>query len=141
MKPKSSILNGVLLFIGGLAFLSGSAYIINDRLAFLSNSSKAEATIIDQESRRGRDKTTYYPVISFQDDNGQTITFTSEVGSSSQFDYVKGDKVNVRYNQEKPQNAKISSFLVLWGLPASLLVLSFVLLVVGGKIIFLLLKK
>lgn len=75
-------------------------------------------------------------MISFQAEDGNTYTFSSETGSSGALDFNKGDKLMVRYFAEKPQMAKVDSFIELWGLPMALLSAGIVILLSGGGVIY-----
>lgn len=120
MKKKSELLTEIAFFIGGLALFGAGVYFLNDKMEFFNHSIQAEGTVVDIESRKGS-KTKYYPVISFQAVDGNTYTFSPDTGTSSSFDYTKGEKLMIKYKEETPQMAKIDSFKERWGLPLALM--------------------
>jgi hypothetical protein len=136
MKERSKLLKGVGLFFLGIILLVIGVYLLKNKMEFLNNSVQVVGTIIDVESSRSNSTTYYYPVISFHTLDGTTYTFSSETGSSAAFDINKGDKISVRYTEENPQNAKVDSFMELWGLPLALLLAAIVLLLVGAGIVY-----
>lgn len=131
MKITSDLLTGVALFILGIALSAGGVYFLKEKMEFFNHSTSAEGVVVDIESTTGR-KTTYYPVISFQAMDGNTYTFSPETGTSSAFDFNKGDKLKIKYKKENPQMAKIDNFKERWGLPLALLVAGIVILLSGG---------
>lgn len=56
----------------------------------------------------------YYPVVEFETERGETISFVSPSGRSERI-YRTGEQVGVRYLPSEPNNAKIKSFLGTWG--------------------------
>ena len=136
MKKTSELLSGVVLCIAGIALSGGGVYFLKDKIEFFNHSIQAEGVIIDVESSRHRSTTYYHPVISFQALDGNTYTFSSETGTSAAFDFNKGDKLMVRYMEEKPQLAKVDSVMELWGLPLALLLAGIVILLSGGGIVY-----
>lgn len=136
MKKISESLTGVVLFILGMALLVGGIYLLKDKVAFFNNSIQTEGTIVDVESSTRKNNTYYHPVISFQALDGNTYTILSETGTTSAFDYTKGDKLMVRYIEENPQMAKQDSLMGLWGLPMALLVAGIVILLAGGSTVY-----
>jgi len=135
MKKTSELLTGVLLCIAGIALSSGAVYFLKQKMEFYDHATQAEGVVVDIESIKGN-KTTYYPVISFQALDGKTYTFTPETGTSSAFDFNKGDKLMIKYKEETPQMAKIDSFKERWGLPLALLVAGIVILLSGGGTVY-----
>jgi hypothetical protein len=121
MKRTSEILTETAILIGGLALIGAGIYFLKGKMAFFNNSLQVEGVVIDIESQAGK-KTMYYPVIAFQTLDGNDYTFVPETGTSSSFDYTKGEKVMINYSKENPQMAKIDSFKERWGLPLALLV-------------------
>ncbi|MEQ6118180.1 DUF3592 domain-containing protein [Reichenbachiella sp. MALMAid0571] len=122
MKKASELLTGIAVVFLGIALFGTGAYFLQEKMGFYTQSTQAEGIVIDIESRRHRSTTYYHPLISFESEDGNTYTFSSETGTSSGFDFNKGDKLMIRYIKEDPQMAKVDSFIELWGLPAALLV-------------------
>jgi hypothetical protein len=131
MTKKSELLSGLVLFIAGLALSGGGVYFLKEKMEFFNKSVQVEGEVVEIESIRGN-KTLYYPVITFQDLEGNTHTFTADTGASSSFDYTRGEKIMINYMKENPQIAKINSFKERWGLPLALMVAGIVILLSGG---------
>ena len=58
----------------------------------------------------------YHPVVSFRTSAGAEITFTDQVGSYPA-EYAVGDAVDVRYQPETPQEARVYRWINLWFSP------------------------
>lgn len=114
MKNKVNTKNLIFLFIVGILILSGDFFLIKNNISFLRNSEKTEGIVTDILKESSSDGTTYRPEISFIDSRGENIIFSSSVSSSTST-YRKGEIVPVLYQKNNSSNAKINSFLTLWG--------------------------
>ncbi len=97
----------------GLGMLFGAFLLFNGTNSFLSEATRAEGTVVDLVRSRSSDSTTYAPVVTFMNQQGQDIEFVSSV-SSNPPSYSIGEKVTVLYRPGEPQNAKIDGFFSLW---------------------------
>ena len=79
--------------------------------------------------RRNIDPAKAY-VITFQTQIGDTVIFTTDVGSGMDW-YETGDEVTVIYYQDQPEQAKLRSFASLYLGPCLLIVLGLVFVFVG----------
>lgn len=52
------------------------------------------------------EQTEFIPVIAFKDINGETITFTSDHHTTDAAEFMVGDKVEVKYPLENPNNCQ-----------------------------------
>ena len=118
MKIKSGLFTDIGFFIFGFIFFAAGIYSLNEKMEFFKHTIEAEGTIIDIESRSGKN-VTYHPVVTFQAKNGNSYTFTS---TSSSNDFTKGQKLKIMYKEENPQMARINSFKERWGLPLAFLI-------------------
>jgi Protein of unknown function (DUF3592) len=87
-----------------------------------------------QLERDGMDGTEYYfPVVSFEDENGQAHRFTSTSGvlSFRSRRPSAGKTVAIIYSRENPAQAIIASFIGTWGAPLTSAVLGGVALLVS----------
>jgi hypothetical protein len=98
-----AILTGSVMFLIGLFILFGT-------LSFLSGTVTAQGTIIRCV---WAGKSGYRPVVNFQTQTGQSITFSSPSPDSCH----QGDTVTVRYHADDPQYALIDSFFGTWWPP------------------------
>jgi Protein of unknown function (DUF3592) len=82
---------------------------------FVATAERTEGTVIDlSRSEDSEGSVTYSPVVRFTAD-GRTIQFTSSSGSSSPPSV--GDRVEVLYDPDDPDDARLSGFLDLWLFP------------------------
>lgn len=114
--------------IVGIALLLGALFSYKNASDFLKDVVSATGTVVDFERKRGADSITYSPVVRFLSREGQTIEFTSSVGSSRPAYSVK-DRVEVLYSSLNVQKVKINSFFELWGA-------FLIMLVMGGAFLF-----
>lgn len=122
-----TIIAGILLFFSASNFVT-TIKLINDSVA-------SEGTLIGYHEtkyvKNDKYKTatySYYPVVKFKTVTGQSITFTGNIGESIRGSLPQEDStdkvVPVIYPQSNPQNARINSFLTLFGKPVVLLLFS-----------------
>ena len=101
----------VCLALGvGLLLASAATFVHTKR--FVAGAERATGTVIDLSVDFSSDGTVYYPVVRFTTAEGRTVEFRSSSGSSSQPDV--GDRVDVLYDPDDPQDAQLSGFFDLW---------------------------
>ena len=129
---KKTLIGGIIFFIIGAGVLIGDSYIIKNTLSFLNNSEKTEGIVTDIVQSRSSDSGNYMysPEVSFVDNSGKTISFTSNI-SSSVPTYRIGEKIPVIYNKENSQEAKINTLFQLWFGPALMTVLGIIFFLIG----------
>ena len=98
----------------GIGMLIGAFFWYNSSSEFSEKSVRAEGTVVELVVNRSRDSRTYSPVVQFVNEAGKKIEFKSRTGSNPP-DYSRGEKVEVLYLPENPEEAKINSFFALWG--------------------------
>lgn len=131
MSKTKTLLVGIIFLLIGVGILTGDFFVIKSTMTFLSNSEKAEGSVIDIVKSRSSDGDYMYrPEISFIDTTGQTITFTSSI-SSSMPSYQVGEKVSVLYDKSNSQSAKINTFFQLWFGPIIMTVLGVIFFLTG----------
>jgi len=84
--------------------------------------------------------TTYAPVVRFTAQNGQSIEFLSDSGTSSPA-YSIGQTVEVLYLSSSPEKARINDFSSLWMWPFIVAGIGLVFLALGGGIIMVAKRK
>jgi hypothetical protein len=105
--PRVCLALGVVLLVG-----SAIAFVHTKR--FVSGSERATGTVIDLSSRTDSDGTVvYHPIVRFTTAEGRTVQFVSGSGSSPAAQ-SEGDSVEVLYDPDDPQDAKLSGFFDLW---------------------------
>jgi len=103
-----------LFLILGIGLLTGSLLIYRSTSSFLAEATHAEGTVVKLMESHSDNSTTYRPVVCFSDLNGNETVFVSSTGSYPP-SYTKGEKVDVLYPKNRPQNAIINSFFSIWG--------------------------
>lgn len=108
-----SIMNYIVNLIG-IGLLGGAYYLYQSTQDFLGTALSAQGTVVELVRSRSRDSTTYAPVVNFTTNEGKTISFTSTT-SSNPPSYTEGETVQVFYQADRPEAAKINGFFSLWG--------------------------
>jgi uncharacterized protein YneF (UPF0154 family) len=106
---------GWVFALVGLGLLTAGAMVYLHTERFIARASEAEGAVVELE-RRG---SVYHPVVSFNAQDGKSVTFASSIGSSPP-SYRKGEKVRVLYDPVNPQEARIEGIFSLW-LPVMIL--------------------
>ncbi len=114
----------------GLGLGGGGLYWANNTRAFIDRTEEAPGTVVAVQLSGDY----YHPVVQFNTAAGQSRIFRSSVGSRPST-YDVGESVTVVYDPSRPTEARIRSFLSLWGGPAGLGGLGTVFFLVGGGIL------
>lgn len=114
----------------GLGLLGGSAWIARKTRAFLSTAWNADGTVVALQRGRGRMRNSMFPVVQFSTITGEEVKFMGGVGTNLGA-WPVGQRVTVRYDPQKPDNARIQSRVQIWFLPALLGFLGVIFTVVG----------
>lgn len=120
-------MNGKAIVFGVVAVVAWAAalWFAFDAFQFQSQSATATGTVVEIEERTStrrsgsgtrRRTTSYYPTITFQTAEGQSVEFESSTSVDSDVDV--GDAIPIRYNRATPSEARLDSFGGMWGLPA-----------------------
>ena len=97
----------------------GAAFAVNTHF-FLQRAIPGKGTIVKLIERRSDDGDTLYaPVFTFTDAKGKSHKVFSSVASFPPIGDV-GDEIDVLYDQNYPEEAKINRFFNLWGVSAVL---------------------
>ncbi|KPI10207.1 Protein of unknown function DUF3592 [Actinobacteria bacterium OK074] len=120
--PFGAISFGTLFFVIGL-ILAGVS------VSFLTDAERARGTVVDLEWRNSSSSSGYrkgtgsgshepsaYPVVEFTAADGTSTTFRDSTGSNPPA-YERGERVEVLYRADSPEDARINGFLSLWLLP------------------------
>jgi hypothetical protein len=125
------VVGAVLLFLGIRNFVRTRR--------FVSRASSATGTVTEVRTRTStshtgdgpRMRTYRYPVVRFQSQDGRTVEFESETGTSS-FSQGPGEQVEVIYDPLRPEEARIKSFMMLWFVPLIFSVVGFFMFAFGA---------
>jgi hypothetical protein len=122
----------------GSVFLVVGLILAGVSVSFLADAERARGTVVALEWRnddsgasrktRENDKPAAYPVVEFTSADGTPRTFRSSTGSNPP-SYEKGERVEVLYRADSPEDARINGFASLWLLP---LIFGGIGLVIGG---------
>ena len=120
LLPKNTVkrLNAGILVIGGLALICVGVWFGVANFRFVQEAQRAPGEVVKIVAERGaRGMKLYHPVVRFQAAGGGTdILFKAKPGLwPSPFD--AGDEVEVAYDPDDPEGARIVSFWMLWFLP------------------------
>lgn len=105
----------LLLFLVAIGLFAAAVYNVIDNAIFFSHSVATSGTIIgfDEYYKGPKHNSSYTPIIRFNTAQGQTIVFTSTIGTDSKMN----DTVKVYYNSTDPQEARLDSVAGFWVLP------------------------
>jgi hypothetical protein len=115
VNPQRLLYWAPRLFAGiGVLLLAVAAVTAFLTFRFVAGSDRADGTVVDLvESYDSEDDTTsYYPVVRFETADGRAVRFESGVSTSDDV----GDGVEVLYDPDDPDDAKLAGFFNLWGL-------------------------
>jgi Protein of unknown function (DUF3592) len=110
----------------GTLFLVIGLILAGVSVSFLADAERARGTVVSLEWRRDssggfrqkrvNDQPMAYPVVEFTSVDGTRRTFRDSSGSQPPA-YQEGERVEVLYRADSPQDARINGFLSLWLLP------------------------
>lgn len=101
---------GLPFMLFGLVFAGiGGWFYWSDR-ELANSGTHTQGTVVDLQSSRNSDgDMTYKPVVEFSDRNGTRFQFVERIASSPP-SFSRGEKVDLIYDPEDPENAMIDSF-------------------------------
>ena len=118
------IVFGVIGF--GALFLVVGVILAGVSVSFLADAERARGTVVALEwrddhrgssrHRRAEDQPVAYPVVEFTSADGTPRTFRNTTGSNPP-SYEEGERVEVLYRADSPDDARINGFASLWLLP------------------------
>jgi hypothetical protein len=129
-KKKWKMVYSILLTTG-IIFLIISIIVFKNNLDLIKSGSKTTATVIDLQKSLASNSSDLTPIFKFTTTTGQEITFKG-FGASSPPAFNIGEKVNIVYSPDKPDNAKVLTYFGMFGLSILLICLSIPMIVIGG---------
>lgn len=120
----------VFCIIGSL-LLVGAGFAAANSYSFKNSAIKVAGTVFELERQRSDDSFVYYPLVRFITSQGELVEFRSDVGSNPSA-YHRGETVQLLYPADKPEHARINSFLSLWGLSAFLGAFGLIFMLIGS---------
>ncbi|WP_051095249.1 DUF3592 domain-containing protein [Streptomyces sp. LaPpAH-108] len=110
----------------GVLFLGIGAAVAGVSVSYLASAERAQGTVVALEWRDGHSSgvsrhrrssgPSAYPVVAFTTKDGERRTFRSDAGSNPPA-YEEGERVEILYRADSPEDARINGFLSLWLLP------------------------
>ncbi|MEU0842192.1 DUF3592 domain-containing protein [Streptomyces sp. NPDC005962] len=110
----------------GAVFLAIGLFLAGESVLFQADAERARGTVVALEWRnetsgasykkKGNDKPMAYPVVEFASAGGTPRTFRSSTGANPP-SYEEGERVEVLYRADSPQDARIDGFASLWLMP------------------------
>jgi Protein of unknown function (DUF3592) len=125
----------LLSVVGAVFLVLGIRNLVRTR-RFVGRALSATGTVTDVKNRRSTSHSSEgsrirrYPVVRFQTQEGRTVEFESETGTSS-FSQGPGEQVEVLYDPLRPEEARIKTFIMLWFAPLIFSVLGLFMFVFG----------
>jgi hypothetical protein len=121
----------VFLYTIGLVFSALAAYYYLDSRHFVEQASHAAGVVVTaRESAPYR----FWTRVAFKTRTGVDVMFESKSPSRGSPRYPIGTRLEVLYNENDPSNARIDSFVDLWGLELSFAGIGLVFLVIGTAV-------
>jgi hypothetical protein len=124
-------MKNVFVLLAGLTSLTFGIYLFQSRLSFIYQATKTEGVITEIESRRTSSKTYYYPIVSYQDVEGDQQTMHFDLGTTGGFDYSVGETITILYIPDEPDSAKVWVFWEMWGVPSVLSGVGIIFILIG----------
>jgi type II secretory pathway pseudopilin PulG len=131
MQPQTI---GIVFAIVGVVMLVIAVVVFSRTRRFLATALSAQGTVIEmiertRRDREGRTSTVWAPRVQFSV-SGQTIEFESKVGSSPPR-YKEGQAIEVKYDPQDPNNARVAAASSMWLVPALVGGIGVIFLIVG----------
>ncbi len=132
-KPKKAPFRNTIRILSVVAIFSVAVaiYAFYNLSTFVAQAERAKGTIVGFEKQRK----VFKPVITFRTAEGDSVTFTTVMGSEDTMLVKTGSKVKVLYYPEAPENAVLESERELWFPPAMILLFGV------GPLIFILILR
>ena len=130
-----------LILVVGIPFAIVSVFEFKNTLNLLSNSRKTFGRIIDiEEEKRRNGGYMYSPVIKYKSVTGDEYIYDSNT-KTGYTSYKIGQEIELIYDKNNPQNARVNSFLDIWFLTIIMGVGGWASTIGGTILLFFTLKK
>lgn len=127
----ASFFTFAIFLAAGVVFLGIFIVMTSNNINFLNKSSISKGIVVDFERQTSsKGKSSYYPVVEYKTLKGETVRFTENLSTS--FSPQINSVVEVVYNSENPNEAKINSFAYLWFGPSILAFMAVIFISIGG---------
>lgn len=107
---------GLVFFGIGIILLAVAVVTGISARNFVNSAEGATGVVIDNDTSRDEDgDITYFPIIRFLTQDGEDITFRSDIGTGNE--RTLGSSVDVLYKTDDPSDALLDGFVEKWFLP------------------------
>lgn len=128
-------LTSLILFAISLLLLMAGLIFFITTVGFLQTAVRTNGVVVQMDNTTTNNGTTYYPVIRFQESDGASLQFESNVGSNPPI-YSVNQNVTVLYNPQKPSDYRIDDFISLWLTPIIFGFIGVVFLIISAALFF-----
>jgi hypothetical protein len=122
------------LYTIGLVFSAMAGYFYLDSRHFVSKALHADGVVV---AVREGSPYQFWTIVAFKTGSGVPATFESKSPSRVSPRFPIGTRLDVLYNEHEPSNARINSFVDLWGLEFGFAVMGLVFLAIGSAMLLL----
>jgi hypothetical protein len=119
--------------LGVLMMVAGATVVLRARREAASRVS-AWGVVSALQPRAGLRGSIHCPVVQFQTETGELVTFQSAVGGQPPLHSI-GQRVAVYYARDEPQSAELEAPAVLWLVPAGMFAIGLVFAAVGTAMV------
>jgi hypothetical protein len=133
-KKKWKMVYSILLITGVILFIA-STIVFKKSLALIKAGNKTTATVIDLQRGLENHSSDLTPIFKFTTTTGEEITFKG-FGASSPPAYDIGETVNIVYDIDKPNNAKVLSYFGAFGLSIILAAIALPMILISAGYFF-----
>jgi hypothetical protein len=122
------------LYTIGLVLSAIAGYFYLDSRHFVSKASHADGAVV---AVREGVPYQFWTIVAFKTGSGVPATFESKSPSRVSPRFPLGTRLDVLYDEHEPSNARINSFVDLWGLAFCFAVIGLVFLALGSAVVLL----
>jgi Protein of unknown function (DUF3592) len=124
----------VFLYTMGLGLCAIAAYFGADTWRFVDKASHADGTVV--ALKKGTFSQTW-PIVAFETESGTRIRFQGNKPSRPSPRFPIGTRLDILYDEREPSNARINTFIDMWGLTLVFGIIGLMFLALGTAVLFL----
>ncbi|RYY52108.1 MAG: DUF3592 domain-containing protein [Chitinophagaceae bacterium] len=117
--------------IVGIILLAASLFLFRQSLAFIKQSERATATVIELESITDNDGTTFKPIFRFKTSLNQEVHYR-HISSTAPPSWKIGETAIVAYDPGNPEACRLLTYFGVFNWTIILMAIAMPLLVIGG---------
>ena len=124
----------MFLYAMGLGLCAIAAYFGADTWRFVDKASHVDGTVV--ALKKGTFSQTW-PIVAFETTSGARIRFQGNKPSRPSPRFPIGTRLDILYDEREPSNARINTFIDMWGLTLVFGIIGLVFLALGTAVLFL----